>query len=172
MEASLSGRTRTRPTGRRRTTRVLDDITLYWLTNTGTSAGRIYWENGGGNPNSAAAQKTSEISVPVAITVFPGESYQAPRSWAERAYPNLNSYNQVDKGGHFAAWEQPELFAVEIRGIQIAPLGRSDRQSPGLTGVPRPERLQGNPRWSQTRKSPQTRPLRVADGSVHGRSRR
>jgi pimeloyl-ACP methyl ester carboxylesterase len=93
---------------------VLDDITLYWLTNTGTSAGRIYWENGGGNPNSAAAQKTSEISVPVAITVFPGESYQAPRSWAERAYPNLNSYKQVDKGGHFAAWEQPELFAAEI----------------------------------------------------------
>ena len=94
---------------------VLDDITLYWLTNTGTSAGRIYWENGGRNPNSATAQKTSEISVPVAITVFPGESYQAPRSWAERAYPNLNSYNQVDKGGHFAAWEQPELFAAEIR---------------------------------------------------------
>jgi pimeloyl-ACP methyl ester carboxylesterase len=94
---------------------VLDDITLYWLTNTGTSAGRIYWENGGGNPNSAAAQRTSEISVPVAITVFPGESYQAPRSWAERAYPNLNYYNQVDKGGHFAAWEQPELFASEIR---------------------------------------------------------
>ena len=94
---------------------VLDDITLYWLTNTGTSAGRIYWENRGGNPNSAAAQKTSEISVPVAITVFPGESYQAPRSWAERAYPNLNYYNQVEKGGHFAAWEQPELFAREIR---------------------------------------------------------
>ncbi len=94
---------------------VLDDITLYWLTNTGTSAGRIYWENGGGNPNSAAAQRTSEISVPVAITVFPGESYQAPQSWAERAYPNLNYYNQVEKGGHFAAWEQPELFATEIR---------------------------------------------------------
>ncbi len=94
---------------------VLDDITLYWLTNTGTSAARIYWENGGGNPNSAAAQKTSEISMPVAITVFPGESYQAPRSWAERAYPSLNYYNQVDKGGHFAAWEQPELFAAEIR---------------------------------------------------------
>ena len=94
---------------------VLDDITLYWLTNTGTSAGGIYWENGGPNPNSAAAQRTTEISVPVAITVFPGESYQAPHSWAERAYPSLNYYNQVDKGGHFAAWEQPELFAAEIR---------------------------------------------------------
>ena len=106
---------------------VLDDITLYWLTNTGTSAARIYWENGGGNPNSAAAQKTSEISMPVAITVFPGESYQAPRSWAERAYPSLNHYNQVDKGGHFAAWEQPEpLRRRDTRGIQI-PSPRQER---------------------------------------------
>jgi len=94
---------------------VLDDITLYRLTNTGTSAGRIYWENGGPNPNSAAAQRTNEISVPVAITVFPGESYQAPRTWAERAYPNLTYFNTVDKGGHFAAWEEPELFATELR---------------------------------------------------------
>jgi pimeloyl-ACP methyl ester carboxylesterase len=94
---------------------VLDDITLYWLTNTGTSAGRIYWENGGGNPNSAAAQRTTEISVPVAITVFPGESYQAPRSWAERAYPNLIYFNEVDRGGHFAAWQQPRLFSEEVR---------------------------------------------------------
>jgi pimeloyl-ACP methyl ester carboxylesterase len=94
---------------------VLDDITLYWLTNTGTSAGRIYWENGGGNPNSAAAQRTTEISVPVAITVFPGESYQAPRSWAERAYPNLIYFNKVDRGGHFAAWQEPRLFSEEVR---------------------------------------------------------
>ena len=94
---------------------VLDDITLYWLTNTGTSAGRIYWENGGPNPNSAAAQRTTEISVPVAITVFPGESYQAPRSWAERAYPNLIYYNEVDRGGHFAAWQEPQLFSEEVR---------------------------------------------------------
>jgi pimeloyl-ACP methyl ester carboxylesterase len=94
---------------------VLDDITLYWLTNTGTSAGCIYWENGGPNPNSAAAQSTDEISLPVAITVFPGESYQAPRSWAERAYPNLTYFNKVDKGGHFAAWEQPQLFSEEVR---------------------------------------------------------
>ena len=94
---------------------VLDDITLYWLTNTGTSAGRIYWENGGENPNSAAAQRTTEIAVPVAITVFPGESYQAPRSWAERAYPNLIYFHGVDRGGHFAAWQQPQLFSEEVR---------------------------------------------------------
>jgi pimeloyl-ACP methyl ester carboxylesterase len=94
---------------------VLDDITLYWLTNTGTSAGRLYWENGGANPNSAAAQRTTEISLPVAITVFPGESYQTPRSWAERAYPNLTYFSNVGSGGHFAAWEQPELFSAELR---------------------------------------------------------
>jgi pimeloyl-ACP methyl ester carboxylesterase len=89
--------------------------TLYWLTNTGTSAGRLYWENGGADPNSAAAQRTTEISLPVAITVFPGESYQAPRSWAERAYPNLTYFNNVGSGGHFAAWEEPELFSAELR---------------------------------------------------------
>jgi pimeloyl-ACP methyl ester carboxylesterase len=94
---------------------VLDDITLYWLTNTGTSAARLYWENHGGSPTSAAGQRTSEISVPVAVTVFPGESYQAPRSWAERAYPRLSYFEEVDTGGHFAAWEQPLLFSQEIR---------------------------------------------------------
>jgi pimeloyl-ACP methyl ester carboxylesterase len=94
---------------------VLDDITLYWLTNTGTSAGRLYWENRGGSPTSAADQQTSQITLPVAITVFPGESYQTPRSWAERAYPNLIYFNQADKGGHFAAWEQPEVFSRELR---------------------------------------------------------
>jgi pimeloyl-ACP methyl ester carboxylesterase len=94
---------------------VLDDITLYWLTDTGTSAARLYWESHGGSPTIAADQKTAEIPLPVAITVFPGESYQAPRSWAERAYPNLSYFNKVEKGGHFAAWEQPELFAAEMR---------------------------------------------------------
>jgi pimeloyl-ACP methyl ester carboxylesterase len=94
---------------------VLDDVTLYWLTNTGTSAGRLYWGNHGGSPTSPADQKTTEISLPVAITVFPGESYQAPRRWAERAYPNLAYFNKVDRGGHFAAWEEPELFAAEMR---------------------------------------------------------
>ena len=94
---------------------VLDNITLYWLTNTGTSAARIYWENAGRGVTSAAAQKTAEISLPVAITVFPDEVYRSPESWARRAYPNLIYFNEVDRGGHFAAWEQPEIFAAEMR---------------------------------------------------------
>ena len=94
---------------------VLDNITLYWLTNTGTSAARIYWETAGQSVILAAAQKTSEISLPVAITVFPDEVYRAPETWARRAYRNLTYFNEVEKGGHFAAWEQPELFASELR---------------------------------------------------------
>jgi pimeloyl-ACP methyl ester carboxylesterase len=88
---------------------ILDNITLYWLTNTGVSASRLYWEYRGGFFNAKG------VSMPVAVTVFPGEQYQAPRSWTERAYPNLIYFNEVDKGGHFAAWEQPQLFAEEIR---------------------------------------------------------
>jgi pimeloyl-ACP methyl ester carboxylesterase len=88
---------------------VLDNITLYWLTNTGVSASRLYWEYKGGFFNAKG------VAIPVATTVFPGEQYQAPRSWAERAYPQLIYYNQVDKGGHFAAWEQPQLFSEELR---------------------------------------------------------
>ena len=88
---------------------VLDNITLYWLTNTGVSASRLYWEYKGGFFNAKG------VSIPVAVTVFPGEQYQAPRSWTERAYPNLIYFNEVDKGGHFAAWEEPELFSAEIR---------------------------------------------------------
>jgi pimeloyl-ACP methyl ester carboxylesterase len=88
---------------------VLDNITLYWLTNTGVSASRLYWEYKGGFFNAKG------VNVPVAVTVFPSEQYQAPRSWAERAYPNLIHFNEVDRGGHFAAWEQPELFANEVR---------------------------------------------------------
>jgi len=94
---------------------VLDDITLYWVTNTGTSAARLYWENAGRAVTSAAAQKTSEIALPVAITVFPEEIYRTPESWARRAYPNLIYFHEVDRGGHFAAWEQPQLFAEEMR---------------------------------------------------------
>jgi pimeloyl-ACP methyl ester carboxylesterase len=88
---------------------ILDNITLYWLTNTGVSASRLYWEYRGGFFN------TKGVSIPVAVSVFPGEQYEAPRSWAEKAYPNLIYFNEVDKGGHFAAWEQPELFSEEIR---------------------------------------------------------
>jgi pimeloyl-ACP methyl ester carboxylesterase len=95
---------------------VLDDITLYWLTNTATSAGRLYWENGArGSVIAAVPQKTAEIKLPVAITVFPDDVYRAPETWARRAYPNLTYFHEVDKGGHFAAWEQPELFAAELR---------------------------------------------------------
>jgi pimeloyl-ACP methyl ester carboxylesterase len=95
---------------------VLDNITLYWLTNTAASAARLYWENGArGSVIVAAAQKTSEISLPVAITVFPEDVYRPPEAWARRAYRNLIYFNQVDRGGHFAAWEQPELFSAELR---------------------------------------------------------
>jgi hypothetical protein len=88
---------------------VLDDITLYWLTNTAVSAARFYWENKVGVNNAA------DISIPAAVSVFPGENYQAPRSWTERAYHNLIYFNEVGKGGHYAAWEQPQLFSEEVR---------------------------------------------------------
>ena len=94
---------------------VLDDITLYWLTNSATSAARLYWENGGKGATSSAAWKTTEISLPVAVTVFPDDAYRAPETWARRAYLNLTYFHEVDKGGHFAAWEYPELFASEMR---------------------------------------------------------
>jgi pimeloyl-ACP methyl ester carboxylesterase len=93
---------------------MLDDISLYWLTETATSSARLYWENNNNNFN-ADAQKTADIALPVAVTVFPGEIYRAPKSWAERAYRKLVYFNEVDKGGHFAAWEQPELFSSELR---------------------------------------------------------
>jgi pimeloyl-ACP methyl ester carboxylesterase len=94
---------------------VLDDITLYWLTNTGASSARIYWENMGRQLISADAQQTSKIALPVAITVFPEDVYKAPETWARRAYPNLIYFREVDRGGHFAAWEQPQLFTEEMR---------------------------------------------------------
>ncbi len=86
------------------------DVTLYWLTNTGISASRLYWEN------KAPFFDARAITLPFAISVFPDELYRAPRSWAERAHPdNLLHYNRLDRGGHFAAWEQPQLFAQEMR---------------------------------------------------------
>jgi pimeloyl-ACP methyl ester carboxylesterase len=88
---------------------VLDNITLYWLTNTGVSASRLYWEYKGGFFNAKG------VKTPVAVSIFPGEQYQAPRSWTERAYPKLIHYSVLDKGGHFAAWEQPQIFSREIR---------------------------------------------------------
>ncbi len=88
---------------------MLDDITLYWLTDTAASSARIYWED------SADKTKAGEVSIPAAVSRFPGEIIPVPRSWAERAYPNLVYFNELEKGGHFAAWEQPELFAGEMR---------------------------------------------------------
>ena len=94
---------------------VLDNITLYWLTNTAASSGRLYWENKGKNALSSAAWKTTEIKIPFATTVFGEDAFRPPESWARRAFPKLIYYKQTTKGGHFAAWEQPELFASELR---------------------------------------------------------
>ena len=94
--------------------KILDDITLYWLTDSGASSSRFYWENNNNN-FSAAAQKTNQIKVPVAITVFPHEIYRAPESWSRQAYPSLYYFHEVARGGHFAAWEQPEIFSTELR---------------------------------------------------------
>jgi pimeloyl-ACP methyl ester carboxylesterase len=93
---------------------ILDNITLYWLTGTGASAAREYWENGQAATR-AAGQAPAQVSVPVGFTVFPGEIFRAPHSWVQKAYPTLAYFHEVDKGGHFAAWEEPELFSTEIR---------------------------------------------------------
>jgi pimeloyl-ACP methyl ester carboxylesterase len=102
------------PAGELTPDRILDNVTLYWLTSTPTSAARIYWESGRA-ALAAAGQTPPEVSLPVGFTVFPGEIFQAPRSWAEKVYPNLIYFHEVDRGGHFAAWEEPDLFAGEMR---------------------------------------------------------
>ena len=95
---------------------VLDNFSLHWLMNTATSGARFYWENRDQNLISAAAQKTTDITLPVAITVFPDDDlYRAPETWARRAFPSLIYFHEADRGGHFAAWEHPELFATELR---------------------------------------------------------
>ncbi len=95
---------------------ILDNITLYWLTGTGASAARSYWEGGRAQALAAAAgQAPPEVKLPVGFTTFPGEIFRAPRSWVEKSYPNLTYFNEAARGGHFAAWEEPELFATEIR---------------------------------------------------------
>jgi pimeloyl-ACP methyl ester carboxylesterase len=93
---------------------ILDNITLYWLTGTGASAARSYWESGQAAAR-AAGQPPPAASVPVGFTTFPGEIFRAPRSWVEASYPTLIYFNEADKGGHFAAWEEPELFSAELR---------------------------------------------------------
>ena len=93
---------------------ILDNITLYWLTGTGASTARSYWESGRAQAL-AAGQAPPEVKLPVGFTTFPGEIFRAPRSWVEKSYPNVTYFNEAGRGGHFAAWEEPELFATEIR---------------------------------------------------------
>jgi pimeloyl-ACP methyl ester carboxylesterase len=102
------------PAGHLTPDRILDNITLYWLTGTGASAARAYWESGRAQAL-AAGQAPPPVQVPVSFTTFPDEIFAAPRSWVERAYPNLSYFNEATKGGHFAAWEEPELFSEEVR---------------------------------------------------------
>jgi len=102
------------PSGDLTRDRILDNITLYWLVGAGASAAREYWE--GAQAMARGAGKTPPaVTLPVGFTTFPGEIFRAPRSWVERSYPNVTYFNEVDKGGHFAAWEEPELFATEVR---------------------------------------------------------
>jgi hypothetical protein len=102
------------PTGGLTRDHILDNVTLYWLTATGASAARSYWE--GGRAVALAAGKTPpKVGIPVGFTTFPGEIFRAPRSWAETVYPTLSYFNEAERGGHFAAWEEPELFSDEIR---------------------------------------------------------
>jgi len=104
------------PSGNLTRDHLLDNITLYWLTGTGESAARSYWEGGPNYPQDASAPPPpTVVSLPVGFTTFPGEIWRTPRSWVETAYPNVIYFNEVDKGGHFAAWEEPELFSEEIR---------------------------------------------------------
>jgi pimeloyl-ACP methyl ester carboxylesterase len=104
------------PAGNLTRERIVDNITLYWLTGTGTSAARSYWEDGRALAQAlASGQPPSELSLPVGFTTFPGEIWRTPRSWVENSYPNVTYFNEVDKGGHFAAWEEPELFSEEVR---------------------------------------------------------
>jgi pimeloyl-ACP methyl ester carboxylesterase len=95
---------------------IVDNITLYWLTGTGASAARSYWEDGQALAQArASGQAPPEVSLPVGFTTFPGEIWRSPRSWVEKSYPNLIYFNEVDRGGHFAAWEEPEVFTTEVR---------------------------------------------------------
>jgi hypothetical protein len=102
------------PSGNLTRDHIVDNITLYWLTGTGASAARSYWESGQEQAR-AAGQAPPPVSIPVGFTTFPGEIWRTPRSWVEKAYPNVTYFNEVDKGGQFAAWEEPQLFSEELR---------------------------------------------------------
>jgi pimeloyl-ACP methyl ester carboxylesterase len=104
------------PAGNLTRDNIVDNITLYWLTGTGASAARSYWEDGQALAQAhASGQAPPEVSLPVGFTTFPGEIWRTPRSWVENSYPNVAYFNEVERGGHFAAWEEPELFASEVR---------------------------------------------------------
>ena len=103
------------PSGNLTRDHILDNITLYWLTGTGASAARSYWEAYGPDAPAAGRQPLPPTAIPFGFTTFPGEIWRTPRSWVEASYPNVIYFNEVDKGGHFAAWEEPELFATELR---------------------------------------------------------
>jgi len=104
------------PVGNLTRDQILDNITLYWLTGTGASAARSYWEDGLARAQAlTSGQAPPEVSLPVGFTTFPGEIWRSPRSWVENSYPNVSYFNEVDRGGHFAAWEEPELFSSELR---------------------------------------------------------
>jgi pimeloyl-ACP methyl ester carboxylesterase len=104
------------PSGNLTPDHILDNITLYWLTGTGASAARSYWEAYGPDAPAAGRQPLPSPTIPVGFTTFPGEIWRTPRSWVEKSYPNVIYFNEVDRGGHFAAWEEPELFSTEVRG--------------------------------------------------------
>jgi pimeloyl-ACP methyl ester carboxylesterase len=108
--------TEDKPSGNLTRDHILDNITLYWLTGTGASAARSYWEAYGPDAPGAGEALLSDVRIPVAFTTFPGEIWRTPRSWVEKSYSNVVYFNEVDKGGHFAAWEEPQLFSEELRG--------------------------------------------------------
>jgi pimeloyl-ACP methyl ester carboxylesterase len=103
------------PSGNLTRDHILDNITLYWLTGTGASAARSYWEAYGSDAPGAGQAPPPEVRIPVGFTTFPGEIWRTPRSWVEKSYPNVVYFNEVDRGGHFAAFEEPELFSHEVR---------------------------------------------------------
>ena len=104
-----------RPSGNLTRDHILDNITLYWLTGSGASTSRSYWEAYGPDAPAAGRQPLPPTTIPFAFTTFPGEIWRTPRSWVEASYPNVTYFHEVDKGGHFAAWEEPQLFAEELR---------------------------------------------------------
>jgi pimeloyl-ACP methyl ester carboxylesterase len=103
------------PSGNLTRDHILDNVTAYWLTGTGASAARSYWEAYGPDAPAAGSQPLPSPRIPVGFSTFPGEIWRTPRSWAEQSYPTLSYFGEAERGGHFAAWEEPELFAAELR---------------------------------------------------------